>query len=231
MKELLKKFKNHSLEEAIKIEEADRQFLALKNLFNNINNKEIYLSLILANSIICYQLSSTWENYWKEFSKYFLTKWIICSPQWVIKELSEFIKQSKWNKRFIETKIKRLEKIKPFLKEFIWNEEFYYTNMQILQEKLSIAMNQKKEAKTIVFAVKMFSYWARNYFWKLIYFPFEINIPIDSRLTHIYEKYNEDKNLKIEDFYMNLSKELKIPELHLDAIIWCNYKDLIKDED
>jgi DNA-(apurinic or apyrimidinic site) lyase len=89
-------------------------------------------------------------------------------------------------------------------------------------------MNQKKEDKTIVFAVKMFSYWARNYFEKLIYFPENINIPIDSRLTKIYEIYNEDENLNIKDFYKILSQKLNIPELHLDAIIWVNFEKLVK---
>jgi DNA-(apurinic or apyrimidinic site) lyase len=87
-------------------------------------------------------------------------------------------------------------------------------------------MNQTKDAKTIVFAVKIFSYWARNYFDKFIEFPFEIEIPIDSRLEGIYEIYNSDKNMKIKEFYKILSKKLNIPPLHLDAIIWCNYEEL-----
>jgi N-glycosylase/DNA lyase len=57
MQELYNKLKQYSVSDSIKIEESDRQYVALKKLSENIKNKEIYLSLILANSIICYQLS------------------------------------------------------------------------------------------------------------------------------------------------------------------------------
>jgi len=239
MERLLKKLKDISLNEVIKVEESDFQFFALKNLFENLNppvinkfplNKgklkgDFYLSLIIANSLICYQLSSNWEKYWEEFSNYF-SKNIISNKNEVISKLWDFVKHSKWNKRFIETKIKRLEKLKPFLNEFIWNEEFFYENMEKLCEKLAKTMNQKITDKTIVFAVKMFSYGARNYFNKFTKFPFSISIPIDSRLTKIYKIYNEDKNLKIDDFYDILARKLNIPPLHLDAVLWVNFDKL-----
>jgi N-glycosylase/DNA lyase len=59
MQELYDKLKNYSLDDVLKLEETDRQFIALKNLEKNIENKELYLSLIILNSIICYQLSGT----------------------------------------------------------------------------------------------------------------------------------------------------------------------------
>lgn len=226
MQKLLEKLKNISLNEAIKIEESDLQFFALKKLFENIKSKDIYLALILSNAIICYQLSSSWEKYWEEFSEYFSKNEVLKND--LIQKLWIFITNSKWNKRFVETKIKRLEKLKPFLDEFIWNEKFFYENMEKLCEKLAKTMKQKITDKTIVFAVKMFSYWARNYFNNFIEFPFSISIPIDSRLTNLYETYNEDKNLKIDTFYDILSKKINISPLHLDAVLWVNYDKLIK---
>ena len=145
----------------------------------------------------------------------------------VIYGLSDFIKQSKNNKRFIDTKIKRLEKLKPFLEKFIWREEEYYDDMEKLRDELAKTMKQKKDAKTIVFAVKMFSYWARNYFDRLVYFPESISIPIDSRLNNLFESYKWNYT-DINKFYFDLSNKLKIPELHLDAIVWVNYDELIK---
>jgi len=88
-------------------------------------------------------------------------------------------------------------------------------------------MKQKKDAKTIVFAVKIFSYWARNIFKKINYFPEEINVPIDSRLIALFEKYKWEYE-DIWKFYLDLSKKLNIPELHLDALLWVNYDNLIK---
>jgi len=98
-------------------------------------------------------------------------------------------------------------------------------------------MNQKINAKTIVFAVKMFSYWARNVFDYLEYFPENLMIPIDSRLENLYKKYNphpspllkeREQKKKIKEFYIDLSKKLNISLLHLDAVLWVNYDELIK---
>lgn len=265
MQKLYDKLKKYSIDDAIKIEESDRQYIALKKMGNyfkeffNISSwkkdyNNIYLSLVLGNSIICYQLSWKGEDYWEEFSNYFchffnsefnnkeLVKFTINNNkelvEYVIELLWNFIKQSKNNKRFVDTKIKRLEKLKPFLERFIWSEWYFYDNMEKLRNDLAKIMKQKLDAKTIVFSVKMFSYWARNIFNKLNYFPENIAIPIDSRLINLYEKYNfvsenveqkEIKNLKeIKNFYLELSKKIKIPELHLDALVWVNYDELIK---
>jgi len=59
-------------------------------------------------------------------------------------------------------------------------------------------------------------------------------IPIDSRLENLYKKYEKlDNEVKIntkeiKKFYINLSKKLNIPLLHLDAILWVNYDELIE---
>jgi N-glycosylase/DNA lyase len=60
-----------------------------------------------------------------------------------------------------------------------------------------------------------------------MYFPPEISAPIDSRLTKLYEIYNED-DIDIKDFYKILAEKLKIPEMHLDAVVWVNFDKLIK---
>ena len=225
MQKLYNKLKEYSISDAINIEELDRQYIALKKLYEFIGNKEIYLSLILMNSLICYQLSWKGEDYWEEFSKYFIENNV--EKNNLITEIWNFIKQSKNNKRFIETKINRLIKSKPFIETFVWKEEYYYNNMSILRTELAKVMKQKIDAKTIVFAIKMFSYWARNVYNKINYFPEELNVPIDSRLIALYERYKwEYENINI--FYLDLSKKLNIPELHLDAILWVNYDNLIK---
>ena len=154
MQELYDKLKQFSLKDDTQIEKSDRQFIALKNLYNNIKNKELYLPLIIANSLICYQLSWKWEDYWEEFSEYFSSYDL--EEDILIKSLWSFIKGSKNNKRFIETKIKRLEKIKPFLYQFIWKQEYYYAQMLELRNNLAKTMKQKVDAKNIIFAVKIF---------------------------------------------------------------------------
>lgn len=233
---LYEKLKNYDLKDAISFEEQDPQFKALNQFWNQLEKlsweKEkkvyFYLSLILWNSLVCYQLSWKWEDYWEEFSTYFSDKFDEknISSQEIINLLSEFLKICKKNKRFVDTKIWRLVKFEPFLEKFSWSEKKYFENMIDLRDSLANTMKQAKDSKTIVFAVKMFSYWARNIF-GLIYFPKELFIPIDSRLTTIYEKYKTKENDDIKDFYKDLSEKLEIPMLHLDWIIWTSYSDLV----
>jgi N-glycosylase/DNA lyase len=55
---LYNKLKNYTIEDAIKFEEKDRQFLALKRLYQNKKfSDELYLFLIIANALISFQLS------------------------------------------------------------------------------------------------------------------------------------------------------------------------------
>jgi DNA-(apurinic or apyrimidinic site) lyase len=70
----------------------------------------------------------------------------------------DFIPNSKNNKRFVDTKLNRVKKLYIFYKDFIKKTDFYYKNMEVLLKNLSKIMNQKPDAKTIVFAIKMFSY-------------------------------------------------------------------------
>ncbi len=120
MQKLYNKLSKYTLKDAIKLEESDRQFIALKKLEQYISDKELYLSLIIANSIICYQLSGKGEDYWEEFSDFFSSLPLVKRkyPKGdgffkidLISELSNFFSNSKNNKRFIDTKNKRLEKI------------------------------------------------------------------------------------------------------------------------
>jgi DNA-(apurinic or apyrimidinic site) lyase len=184
---------------------------------------ELYLVLIISNALICYQLSGSWERYWEEFGVYFSDKNFAYED--IYPELAKFISQSKNNKRFVEAKIIRLQKLKPFLANFKWKAKFYFDNMAKLRDDLAVTMWQKKNAKTIVFAVKMFYYGAKNVYWETN-FPKEISIPVDSRLTNLFEKYKENYT-DISLFYTDLSEKLNIPELHLDAILWVNYNNLI----
>lgn len=224
MQELYTKLHKFDLDYAIKLEETDRQFIALKEFINKQNEKKVALALVVANSIICYQLSGTGEKYWEEFSSYFAERKI--SYENIISQLSEFIKQSKNNKRFIDTKVKRLEKVNVALEILQDKEEYFYNNMTELRDLLAKTMKQKITDKTIVFAVKMFGYVARNIF-SFVAYPKEIFIPIDSRLTNLFEKYKWEYS-DINKFYLDLSEKLDIPLLHLDWIVWINYDELMK---
>lgn len=256
MQKLYNLLKNYTLEDALILEKQDLQYKALEKLFEKISDKKLFFWLILTNSLVCYQLSSTWEKYWEEFSKsandYFLDlkfKQCIKDPEtnsvlnlfqysgWqsskIITFLKQFLPNSKWNKRLLEVKIKRLEKVENFINIFLNKLDYYLENLVILRDELAKTMSQKKDAKTIVFAIKMIMYgisidkrWKNKdkSKWQSIK---DISIPIDSRLTKIFEVYKEDYT-DIKLFYYDLSEKLEIPEIHLDAILWVNYNNLIQ---
>ena len=224
MADLYKKLSKYTLQDAINLEFEDEQFLALKYLYENKKfSDEVFILLVLANALVSYQLSWTWEDYWWEFSKKAETNFVNNN----ILDFFEFL-LTRWknNKRFTKTKLKRVEK---FLNsdfssfdKIKWEE--FYKNMFELAVKLWKIMGQSVDAKTIVFSVKMFSYACRNVFGYLEYFPYELNLPLDSRLKKIYEKNiwkSSEKQMK--EFYLNLSKKLKIPPLHLDVILWTKF--------
>lgn len=216
----------YTLEDAIKIEGIDMQFLALKWLSANINI-DFFPALVIANSLVCYQLSSKWEDYWEEFS-FTAERWDFKKSDDIIDFMINFLPNSDWNKRFIDTKTKRLEKLRWKLDIFVEKEEYYYENMSELAWELAGIMNQKITDKTIVFAIKMFGYACRIKYWKTINYPQELAIPLDSRLDNLYKKFS-DENKKAPEFFDELSKALWIPPLHLDAILWVNYDNLISD--
>ncbi|MCD6139921.1 MAG: N-glycosylase/DNA lyase, partial [Thermococcus sp.] len=47
-------------------EKVDLQFLALKNLHKNLGDDELFIKLVIANSIVSYQLSGKGEQWWLE---------------------------------------------------------------------------------------------------------------------------------------------------------------------
>jgi len=221
---LYKKLSKYSLDDVIGIEKMDRQFIAVSNLYKNKNiNDDDYLFLIMANALICYQLSGRGENYWEEFAKVMKAIEGLDDDTKLKNFLINFVLQSKNNKRLFNVKRERIEKFFKFYNTFTGRSKMYYDNMELLAKDLASIMKQERNAKTIVFAIKMFSYGARNVFGYVNYFPTSLAIPLDSRLEKIYLVHmNKTFYTKkdVQTFYANLSKELQIPPLHLDVLLW-----------
>lgn len=227
---LIEILSKYSIEDIIKIEENDRQYIAISKINKAIKNNEYYFISVLANAIVWYQLSWTWEEYWEEFSNAVIKDLSSISNNynnfdfWIINDFfMDFLPNSKANKRLLNMKLPRIKKLEPFFIKNIWNFENYYKNLSKLQSDLAKIMNQKIDDKTILFAVKMFYYAAKIRFWYQIIIPFEIGIPLDSRLAKLENVYNAD-NLPRQEFWKIISEEIEIPRLHLDSILWtrCN---------
>ncbi len=102
--------------------------------------------------------------------------------------------------------------------------------MTHLCAKLADGMQQTVRSKTITLAVKMFGYAARIVTGKFVLYPMDVQIPVDSRLRQIYV-YNKQKNVdekKIQDYFQGLAEQFQVPSLHLDSLLWIDYRERMK---
>ena len=241
-----------SLKDIIKLESQDLQFLSLQNAWKKISAKSInkkidqnlFLFLILQNWLVSYQIAWSWENRREEFSQKIIKDRNKISKNLINKNNNidrryDFLTTSKYNKRIYNIKKSRLIRFDKFLEELDWQDDKfflnYYQNMNWLLNKISQIMDRPSDSKTLTFTVKMFWYWARIVFDKIIHYPQNISIPIDSRLKKIYEintgkkllNKAEDKKLVVR-YFEDLSQKHNIPALHLDSILRIDYWKKIK---
>lgn len=224
------------------LEHNDPQFLALQTCRNKISkkNENLFLFLVLQCAIISYQLSGTWEEWRKETAKNFYENRDYLLNLWKNNEnntirRSNFLKNSKNNKRINNIKISRIDKFNKILyieKNFIK----YQNKLEKLNSLLANTMKTNKDSKTIVFAIKMFWYTCNIITWKETEYPLSINIPVDSRLKKIYAletnttlSWKEDI-IKISNYFNNISKKYDISPLDLDSILRLDYRKFIKKE-
>lgn len=227
----------YSIYDVLEIEKKDDQYKAIWHLWNSLVklNKcscndvllKYFFDLIITNSLISYQLSWKWENWWIEFSDFFSSNhnlnYDYYCDIWI-----DFLMSCKNNRRLLNWKISRLKKIYNFISNIsLCNYKKYIENPVLLNYDLSKFMKQAIDAKTIVFAVKMFWYGVRNTCNKEFIFPIDIKIPVDSRIEKIYYFSNpgisSSKKSEIINYFDNLSIKYSIPPLHLDSLIWIKY--------
>jgi DNA-(apurinic or apyrimidinic site) lyase len=157
------------------------------------------LTLVAANAVVCYQLSSTGEQYWEELADNVdnITN---------VNDLVRFLKRSKGNRRLLTQKIKRLHKFNVHLSQHLTYEAVWKTLGNLY------GLNKK----TTVFAVKMFGYAKRCLTKQRTPFPHSIPFPIDSRAQRFAQRFNISAHI----LFSTLSSKTSIPPLHLDSIIW-----------
>ncbi|MEM5873130.1 MAG: N-glycosylase/DNA lyase, partial [Candidatus Aenigmatarchaeota archaeon] len=158
--EILKKFR---IEEILYFEENyDRQFLALKNLYKNLNNREMFIKLSILNAVNSFKLKMRGEEYWEKFSEFFSVK---KSYEYFL----EFLKS--YNNIFLSIKLRRFKKVKKFLDKEIKSENDIekLLNLKRFVENLSKTLNQKQTDKTIVFSAKILGYTLRIIGYKIIF--------------------------------------------------------------
>ena len=222
---------NFSLQDIINIEKnEDLQYVVLAKCWRSINQQKYrddFLFAIVVNALISYQLSWTWETWWSEFAEYTL------SNIWDVKSIDFWrwlLQNTKSNRRLNTIKIKRIEKILDKKVNIILDLPKYKQNLLYFNQAISKIMSQSDGAKTVVFATKMFGYWLRIVTDKSIIYPYEIFLPVDSRITKIFELETwklKHTSSEIQQYFQKMSIDYSIPSLHLDSLLWIRYWKMI----
>lgn len=226
------------LDVALKIEELDPQFQAAKLITQRMSFGSA-LTLIVLNSLISYRLSGRGEDYWSEFALYISKMGEPRSLREAVKLMINFLSSSKINVTLRRSKTIRLLKVSMNEALEPWNITRYTKNLRGLAKTLASSLRTKWTTKTIVFAMKMLCYAYRAHHGKLLVAPFNIPIPIDSRIAKISWTSGVidivDANLKrwgdivkavtskpstVQKAWSNVAKASGIPPLHLDSILW-----------
>jgi DNA-(apurinic or apyrimidinic site) lyase len=204
--EIIRLIKKFTINDVKEIEEKlDKQFLALKKLSKNFDDKELLIKLIIINALLSYYLPMKGEQYWQKFSEFFSKK-----ENQSLDKFEEFLR--KYNYRLLKQKLTRLEKAKKAVEKLdLQKIDYFANNLDEFIEYLALNLNQNKNSKTIVFATKMFNYIYRIISNDFIPMPRSAMIPLDVRIKKI------SSSIK---FWKELREKLPYSLLHLDSLLW-----------
>lgn len=230
--------KQYTLTDILIIEKNEEQYRSLDNarktiIIDNVttnpkNQRKLFLSLIIQNALISYQVAWSGPSRWAEYSQKITQDFhILQKIQDTTQRWYDFLTTSRYNKRLYNAKKTRIQKYnKTFRYLYDQHHEIYYKNLSKLTQDLAQAMNQEPNAKTITFATKMFGYGLRILWQPFTHYPHDVSIPVDSRLLQIY--YTHQKipatSTVVQSYFNTLAHENNIPPLHLDSLLWITYR-------
>ncbi len=192
-------------------EHIDPQYRALLCLHKHIKNDEQFVGLVVANALVSYQLSGKGEDWWWEFARWFSQRTV----NDIAKAYAEFLPKSRNNRRLVQMKVQRLQRANALLNGADWDR--YYERMAELRNDLAETLRTNRNAKTVVFAVKMFGYAMRIVTGEFRPYPMEIPIPADSRIKRLTERLG---GREPTSFWDEVARKTGVPPLHIDSILW-----------
>ncbi len=228
LNELIEKLKCFTVDDTLHFEEMfDEQFHALKYLHSKSINDAVFLSLVVLNALISYQLSCSGERYWWEFARYFSNMKNIQFEN-IPEVFIEFLSKTTCGRRLRSQKISRIRRAWNVVKQYATRIDWLIKNQKTFSLKLARALNSAASAKTIVFSVKMLNYALRIVTKRKIISPMSVDIPLDSRIRTISKVLGVENSL---EFWRMTSRRLGIPPLHLDSLLWIGFRlaDHIED--
>jgi DNA-(apurinic or apyrimidinic site) lyase len=213
----------------------DPQYKALENLYRELNDCSSLALLTVLNSIVSYQLSTTGEDYWWEFSRYQEFKKYSRNPEMLWDAFRRFLLSSRGNTSAREIKLRRISRLREeeFHIEIYAKFSDYAKDLGSFARRLSEILRQSIYDKTIVFSVKMLYYVARICNMKIGGFE-EVKIPVDRRVAAVSftsEIVDVVDNRDVVEYIMRekktalrawdiVSETSGIPLIKLDSLIW-----------
>lgn len=232
------KLSSLGLESALKIEEVDPQFQAVKLITSKMSFGPA-LTLIVLNSIISYRLSGRGEDYWNEFALYVSKADEPKSLVEAVKLVLSFLSTSKINVALRSSKTSRLLRASTAKILEPNNIVRQARDLRKFAEALALSLRSRWSSKTIVFSLKMICYACRAHYGRAFIAPFSIPIPIDSRIAKLswtsgvvdvegvgLRKWGDvieavmSKSRTAQRAWSAVARKSEIPPLHLDSILW-----------
>gem|GEM_PF-161382 len=232
------KLSSLGLEGALKIEEVDPQFQAVKLITSRMGLGPA-LTLIVLNSIISYRLSGRGEDYWNEFALYVSKASEPKSLVEAVKLVLGFLSTSKINVALRASKTSRL--LRASTAKVLEPDDIakQTRNLRKFAEALALSLKSRWSSKTIVLSLKMICYAYRARYGRALIAPFSIPIPIDSRVAKLSwtsgvidvegagpRKWSDvieavmSRPRVAQGAWSSVAKKSGIPPLHLDSILW-----------
>lgn len=238
MEVVAEKLSSLGLECALRVEELDPQFQAIKLITSKMDFGTA-LTLIVLNSLVSYRLSGRGEDYWNEFA-FYISK--LNQPKSLIEAIKiviNFLSKSKINVALRSSKTSRL--LRALTANILDPQKIteYAKDLRAFAKALASNLKSKWNSKTVVFSLKMICYAYRAYYEKPLTASFDIPIPIDSRIAKLswtsgivdiidsnFKKWHDivkvivEKPREAQRAWGIVAEKCKIPPLHLDSILW-----------
>jgi len=237
---LARVIKKIGINSILKLEEKDPQYLALKDIYDYVNDVGITCLLAVCNALTSYRLSGSGEEYWKEFANFIKSTRIDLDPSKVVDLVIEFLYHSNINRFLRVQKASRLRRLKLSGRHRSIIHECYKLEPNLLRLNVIIADGVKADprSKTIVFAVKM-AYYSLRISGKNIIPPIDISIPVDRRIAllsytsgilefegirpespSVLELKLLSKPSIIRDAWFRVAFLSNTPPLSIDSLLW-----------
>jgi N-glycosylase/DNA lyase len=124
-------------------------------MYNSIEDKAVFLPLVVANSIIWYKLSHDDEVYWMNFSKK-TSALSIHNTKDMYLFFIDFLPQTSNFEKSYKIKIEHLKEFDSFLEEFFCKQKFYYKNPDKFTEHLDKCITGIPNPKVSIFCTEIF---------------------------------------------------------------------------